>query len=164
MQEVFENIFLFFSAGQDRITQGIANTNHSIKEATNLKRFSVFLVLTLAVLSVAALTSCGCQASTQTDSNNSSTKPDNSTGTPGSGSAVTPGTDSADRNPNSSVVDPDDSVVDDFTDDPAADPILPDDPGSSSDDDNSLGLPTYEDMLRNGRNLDDDGFLNDHRR
>ena len=135
------------------------------------KRFSVFLVLTLAVLSVAALTSCGCQASTQTDSNNSSTKPDNSTGTPGSGSTVTPGTDSTDRNPNSSVVDPDSSVEEDFTDDPAADapdvptdPILPDDPGSSSDDDNALGLPTYEDMLRNGRNLDDDGFLNDHRR
>lgn len=171
MQEVFENIFLFFSAEQDRITQGIAIKNHAIKEATNLKRFSVFLVLTLAVLSVAALTSCGCQASTQTDSNNSSTKPDNSTGTPGSGSAVTPGTDSTDRNPNSSVVDPDTSVEDDFTDDPAtdapdmpADPVLPDDPGSSSDDDNSLGLPTYEDMLRNGRNLDDDGFLNDHRR
>ena len=171
MQVFFENIFLFFSAGQDRITQGIANKNHAIKEATNLKRFSVFLVLTLAVLSVAALTSCGCQASTQTDSNNSSTKPDNSPGTPGSGSAVTPGTDSTDRNPNSSVVDPDNSVEDDFTDDSAtdapdvpADPILPDDPGSSSDDDNALGLPTYEDMIRNGRNLDDDGFLNDHRR
>jgi hypothetical protein len=27
----------------------------------------------------------------------------------------------------------------------------------------STGLPTYEDMLRNGRDLDDDGFLNDHR-
>ena len=37
-------------------------------------------------------------------------------------------------------------------------------PGSSSGSaSGSTGLPTYEDMLRNGRDLDDDGFLNDHR-
>ena len=104
MQVFFENIFLFFSAGQDKISQGIANTINAAKEATNLKRFSVFLVLTLAVLSVAALTSCGCQASTQTDSNSSATKPNNSTGTPGSSSTVDPGIGSTDRYPNDSVV------------------------------------------------------------
>ena len=131
-----------------------------------MKRFSVFLVLTLAVLSVAALTSCGCQASTQTDSNSSATKPNNSTGNSGSSSTVDPAPGSTDRYPNNSVVEPDNSIMDDFNDDPAdtpVDPVFPDSP-TGTDPNNPLDLPTYDDMLRNGRDLDDDGFLNDYRR
>ena len=123
-----------------------------------MKRFSVFLVLALAVLSVAALTACGCQASTQSDQNTSTSTPNNNTGTPGS-STTKPGTDSAvpDNGHSDSS-----SIIDEFTDDPAADA-----PGSSADsstDNNALDLPTYEDMLRNGRVRDRDGFLNDDRR
>ena len=155
-----------------------------------MKRLSVFFVLVLTLLSIAALTSCGCEASNQTDQNSQTGTPNENTGSgsasngsanngTGSGSAnngsAGSGSGSANNGSGSTMPDDtvpgDDSLMDDIIDGgedimDGVDDAIDDITGSGSAGSSTTGndhLPTYEDMLRNGRVRDQDGFLNNNR-
>ena len=159
-----------------------------------MKRLSVFLVLVLALLSVAALTSCGCEASNQADQGGQNSTPNESTGNSSNGSAnsgsgshsgsgsgsgsANNGNSSGSANNGSSssgsngsdslmddmiiggqdIVDGVDDAIDDITGNGS-------DSGSAGNGSSSVspGLSTYEDMIRNGRVRDNDGFLQNDR-
>ena len=138
-----------------------------------MKRISVLLVLVLTLFSLAALTSCGCQASSDTKPNDQTTTPGSSTdngttnsgtnsgtansgtnsGTAGNGStSTTPGNGSLADD----MIDGGESIIDGVIEggqdvvDGVGDAITGNTDSSTSQG-NSSNLPTYEDMVRNGR-------------
>ena len=147
-----------------------------------MKRISVFFVLVLTLLSIAALTSCGCEASNQTGTNSQTGTPNENTGSTNNGStsngsasngsgssSAQNGSGSADNSIGSTpdnTIPGDNSLRDDIIDGgedivDGADDAIDDITGNGST--SSDHLPTYEDMIRNGRVRDHDGFLNDDR-
>lgn len=129
------------------------------KEETTLKRLTVFFVLALTLVTMAALTSCGCGASVQdSGTTDSTTGTDNGTGANGStnhgasngntnngGSSIAPGNGSVTDGiiqGGEDIMDGVDNAIDDIT-------------GNGSHD----GGVTYDDMLQDGNVTDNDGML-----
>ena len=133
-----------------------------------MKRISVLLVLVLTLFSLAALTSCGCQASSDAKPSGQTSTPGSSTnnGTTNNGTANNGSTGNGTTNngTNSGVTTPapgNSSLTDDIIDDGEniVDGVIEggqdivDGVGDAITGNNGTGsnLPTYEDMVRNGR-------------
>lgn len=145
-----------------------------------MKRLSVFLVLVLTLGTIFALTSCGCEASNQTDQNGQTSTPNENAnnGNTSNGNTSNGNTNDGQTNGNTSpnngsladdVIDGGEDIVDGVIEggkdvvDGVGDAITGDNHnngnnngaagnnGTTGNGTASSDLPTYEDMVRNGR-------------
>ena len=127
-----------------------------------MKRLTVFLVLLLTLSVGVLLTSCGCEAGNQAgqneqnDQNDQTTTTTPNTGTNGSSSAQNGNGSSSAQNGSGSVAG---DIVDGGED--IVDGVIEGGKDVMDGVDDALdGGVTYDDMVRNGRARDGDGFIN----
>ena len=137
------------------------------REETTLKRLTVFFVLALTLVTMAALTSCGCGASVQdSGTTDSTTGSENGTGTNGSTNSGASNGNANNGNANnggSSIAPGNGSVTDDIIQGgedimDGVDNAIDDITGNTGNGSHDGGV-TYDDMLQDGNVTDNDGML-----